>query len=66
VQVVDIESPRPAKLDDVRAVLRADWIDARRAAHRAEREAEMAKRYAVTIEWPDASADPAADRRARP
>lgn len=53
VQIVEIEQPRAAKLDDVRLALRADWIEARRAAHRAEREGSIRKRYAVDIEWPE-------------
>lgn len=53
VRVTAREGARDPTVDEVRARLRSDWIEARRLAARERFLARLRSRYDVSIEWPD-------------
>jgi hypothetical protein len=61
--LVQVTERRPAAappLDDIHERVRTDWIDGQRRTLQAERQANLRKRYGVTIEWPEGQAQAAA------
>jgi hypothetical protein len=53
VQIVGREPAKDPVLGEVRDKLRSDWIEARRMEQRAEFQANLRRRYQVSVDWPE-------------